>query len=109
MAMLAINQAPQIATPPMAIRLTAIIKADSILFFILASVASSPNRIAIDGKSNVITRANPTNHFTSVVDELGQCTDTTTSGFTIFIIPTPTYVRVLSDVVPRYDRQQSSS
>jgi hypothetical protein len=54
----------------------------------------------------VITRANPTNHFTSVVDELGQCTDTTTSGFTIFIIPTPTRFGVLSDIVIGYNPNQ---
>jgi len=66
---------------------------------ISTSVARSPNRMTIDGKPDVIPNTNPSNHFTTVVDKLSQCTDTATSGFTIFIIPTPTDIRILSDIV----------
>jgi len=56
----------------------------------------------------VITRANPTNGLATVVDELGQCADTTSKVVTLLINPTPTYVRVLSDIVIGHNPNQFS-
>jgi len=56
----------------------------------------------------MVTLSNPTNGLATVVDELGQCTDTTSKAVTLLINPTPTSVSILSDIVIGHNPNQFS-